>query len=690
MWSVLLIFIIMGVTCYPAGFALLTAAGRLLGQDKEQLYGIRSLNRTSVCMAGLVTASVYAQVWSLYGGVSSAAFFVFAGLSVLAWILLRGSMREYGRVRRAVPGMTGELLTGIPLSVLLALLTSTGYIHYDSDLYHAQAIRWAEQYGTVRGLANLHNRLGCNSAAFPLDALFSFSFTGRSYHAVTGFAAVLLWAECLRVLRSVSLKPSLERQAAGRWHASDFVRTAAMFYLFTITGWLVSPVPDYLAVMLAFYVVIRFLSHVEEKERNWYPYAILAVLAAFAGTVQAAALPLAGIGLWALVLLFSGRARSGGAGAAFTGIGQPDPGEKPDGTRPDDKSPDDKSPDVRKTEDPVMGFSQENSGKTNIYAGQAPYAPDDIYGPFLERKRRRQEAARKAALHDGSGSTPHAGDLAKLRPLGRGEKWKNLALVLLWMLLVLTPYFARNVLLSGYLIYPLAHTGWFSVPWKVPYDLTLSDLRQGQTLARGLTDPSRNFDAPVSAWFSGWFRALAPVDRAFFAFAVLSVVVVLILFLRRIVRAGKHSDPFLIPEMILEAVLAAGLAVWFFHAPQMRYGCMFVYSLAALNLGLIYLAIPLRDKERAVAMAMVLFLGYKIVMVGADEVRMPFYENLVRQQDYSEYDMTEYTIGTLRILRPTEGDQAGYAAFPSSAEDRSGKILPLGENLRDGFRAAGE
>jgi len=45
-------------------------------------------------------------------------------------------------------------------------------IAYDADLYHANIVRWLNEYGTPLGLANLHTRLGNNSIWLVLAALF--------------------------------------------------------------------------------------------------------------------------------------------------------------------------------------------------------------------------------------------------------------------------------------------------------------------------------------------------------------------------------------------------------------------------------------------------------------------------------------------------------------------------------------
>lgn len=124
-------------------------------------------------------------------------------------------------------------------------------MHYDSDLYHAQSIHWIETYGAVKGLANLHNRLGYNSAAFALTALYSFSFTNQSYHAVQGF--------CYFLLLLVSLQGLFGKDRARMPLPYRFLYLAALFYLATVSNEIVSPASDCFMVLLAFLILLFFL-----------------------------------------------------------------------------------------------------------------------------------------------------------------------------------------------------------------------------------------------------------------------------------------------------------------------------------------------------------------------------------------------------------------------------------------------
>jgi hypothetical protein len=71
----------------------------------------------------------------------------------------------------------------IPTLIALTCLFSCLIYNYnsDTDLYHANAVEWIKQYGTVPGLANLHARLGVNTSWHILAAIIDHSiWTARS------------------------------------------------------------------------------------------------------------------------------------------------------------------------------------------------------------------------------------------------------------------------------------------------------------------------------------------------------------------------------------------------------------------------------------------------------------------------------------------------------------------------------
>ena len=146
MLQVLLVFFYMGVTCFILGYGALS----LITRGRYHIH-----HRLSYLMAGVVCASVYAEIFSIFAPVGAAAnVILLVACAVIVWcfreqiakrLMARAGMKGLGSFRRSLPD--GYLLAHRIwlLYVLLALAfaygTSHGIMHYDTGLYHAQSIR---------------------------------------------------------------------------------------------------------------------------------------------------------------------------------------------------------------------------------------------------------------------------------------------------------------------------------------------------------------------------------------------------------------------------------------------------------------------------------------------------------------------------------------------------------------------
>ena len=573
MLSVLLIYGVIFITTYWLGRGLLRMLRLTPSGADAILYS----------MTGTAVAGFYAQVWSIFGGVSAAAFVVYALLALAAAVVLfaRGGRRtQADRVPARVcalnsgsAGRYAQVALTIALVMVFAYAASRGYIHYDTDLYHAQSIHWIEKYGAVRGLGNLHTRLGYNSAAFPLTALFSFSFLGgQSYHAVSGYLALMLALESFRLFTQRG------RLLSFRLLPSDFVRLSALFYLFAVIDEIVSPASDYYMVCFAFYIFIRFSDDGKDEaqmadDAPLHLDIVLSFLAVFTVTIKLSA---------AMILLIS-----------------------------------------------LLPVAQ-----------------------LLRRKDFRRIAV-TAILCAGSAA----------------------------------PFFIRNVILTGYLVYPFPKLDLFHVIWKVPAGAAASDAAEIAAYGRGITDPS-HFGDGISVWLRPWFAAQAGVDRmAILAGAVLVIpaAVVLLIKIRRREQGAAR-------QLIFLGTSLACTVFWFVQAPLFRYGCVFVYTQAAFSAGVIAAAAGGKFQERPRQLLLrgflicsILFVLYKCAAVSREGTLLREHGYLISQKDYGTYPMEEYWIDGAEFYRPVSGDRSGYAPFPSTPTDRSAQVRMIGESIGDGF-----
>ncbi len=265
------IYVILTTFCVGYGIAYLV--------EKKLHYRIRGMD--SVLMAGLVAVTVYAELFSLLYKVGAVANgILLAVCAVVLFLLHRQIRRGLGDWWRETSRIKKVLL---PILFLLwAYFSSRGYMAYDSDLYHAQSIRWMEEYGVVPGLGNLHERFAYNSAAFAVNALYSMKWLlGRSLHTASGFFALLLSATALELGRTWKEK---------KLRLADYAMIGAVYYLVTIWDEVTAPSSDYLIMCTLFFIVIKWLLCLERDSsaagEKLVPYGLLCVAGVYALTLK--------------------------------------------------------------------------------------------------------------------------------------------------------------------------------------------------------------------------------------------------------------------------------------------------------------------------------------------------------------------------------------------------------------------
>ena len=621
MIAVLLIFAVMWVMTYMAGIVAMELMRRLYGRSGSPVFAAVT-DWIGTCIAGVVVLCVYAEFYSLFAGVGAASLLLALGACAAGFCcVIRTKSRRrvcrdgHSKVHDKAGDRTHSLcmcsITRVFAAILIFALfsvgTARGYMHFDSDLYHAQSIHWIEAYGVVKGLANLHNRLGYNSALFPLSALFSFHWLpgadGQSFHVVNGFLASLLCMECLKVFRmfcsasSAAARTCLpdagqdgdDSPAVFAAAGAEFVCVMGLYYLFSAFDEIVAPSSDCIMVLLTFYIVIRYLCCLSRMR------------------------------------------------------GMPDFG-------------------------------------TDTCAKAVQHETDEDGGTF--------ELALLSLLCVFNVSVKlSAAGLVLLAVLPawnllKKKDFANTALFLCAGMVIIAPYLIRNVILSGYLVYPFPSVDLFACDWKVPYGAALSDAREIRAWGKGLMDVAMA-EAPMKIWWSSWWWSLAKVDKALLVVSVSCFLPALL--------AGAANRSCAETSVLLS--LGAAFLFWLRSAPLIRYGCVFVYCLSAYEAALLCVwlrkkvGIPARPAKTAFFVFLVLFMTYKTVVTGQEQLRMDLRPYLLRQQDYGQYEVQGYTIDNIVIMCPTEGNQCGYSAFPSSPTDRSGYIELRGDRLEDGFRA---
>lgn len=366
-------------------------------------------------------------------------------------------------------GISYEGLFYLIFIIFIAFYTSRGDFHTDTGIYHAQAIHYIEEYGVIKGLANIQLHLGYNSAYLAFCALYTFAWIpgiganaggDLALHTVTGWIGVIGFIYSCYGLR--------------RWkyhskHLADLARIAFLIYIFTnITGFM-SPATDYSALMVCHYILCAWLDMYEQTEHDdntIYRLGMLSVYALFTASMKLSAAALVLIVLYPLIMLI------------------------------------------------------------------------------------------------------------------KGHKWRQLWTFTLVGFLSFLPYLIRNVILSGWLLYPFGSIDLFNVEWKVPLEYLQIDSAQITVWGRCLFDVDK-LDMPMSQWLPIWWEGQADYGQMILYGVILSVVMYLVSLCYALKRKIK-IDSILVVFLV---ALYINIAFWFLTAPFIRYGLAFLLTAPLVSIG---------------------------------------------------------------------------------------------------------
>jgi hypothetical protein len=236
--------------------------------------------------SGLLAVSLAVALRPVVG----AALAVAASAAAFVSVPVRGEVRSLiSLINPARAACLAAFVGGV------ALFTAQPVVLTDTGLYHAGAIRWLSQYGTVYGIGLVHFRLGFTSSWFALAAPFSAG--GLRSHAAAvmgGFGLFLLTLQTL---------VCLSRVLEGKRRRADWLFLSGAILLIPVLVWHTVPISAEPDVPLAILVLVTgwtiFVldtataeSSVRASSVNPGPFVIPVVLASGAMTVKSSAAPL--------------------------------------------------------------------------------------------------------------------------------------------------------------------------------------------------------------------------------------------------------------------------------------------------------------------------------------------------------------------------------------------------------------
>ena len=514
--------------------------------------------------AGLLCLTVYAQTYSIFSNVGKTAFYFIFVVAVLCMVFQLVYIVKKHKHQLSGTIQIWQICAVFVITMWTGLYTMKAPYFVDTYLYHAQAIRWIEEYGVVPGLGNLHNRFAYNSACMPLHALFSFSWIfEQPLHAVNGFLGCFFAGYAL-----ITNKLFIKSES----RLSDMLKCAILIYVFVSRINISSPGSDMPAMLIVLYVMCKWSECNENRENSRsLECGVLCLFAAWAVSIKLSAAACMILILYPAVMLI------------------------------------------------------------------------------------------------------------------KEKRWKTIMIDLVAGIIIVVPWLVRNVIISGYLLYPYSAIDLFDFDWKMPVEVLDYDRKEIMVWGREVKDVSR-FDESITQWFGTWFSGQIPRNKIFIIAGFLATLILIILIFIKLVdkfRNRNRIEFFLsnVSEWLVIITMIISEVFWLFSAPLVRYGVVYLLMPAAVVVFIIKELMGEYRFRRLAAIGMV-FMGSLLFLRNDDDFR------LTEPHGYWKMDNVKNEWYGLEIYSPAgEGYATGYDDFPAVTGARVLEgIVPRGSGLEDGFK----
>ena len=277
------------------------------------------------------------------------------------------------------------------------------------------------------------------------------------------------------------------------------------------------------------------------------------------------------------------------------------------------------------------------------------------------------------------------------RPLRDGEGLSTTFKLLIIALILFLPWVIRNLILSGYLVYPGLTFDPFHFDWRIPVEAVHRESTTITAWARFSAGEIQDVLAmSLPEWVNAWYHnqtrnrqlIFLSIIAAPFAYTVLLGLFAL---LKRSLSNQIWQN---LKSLALPLLAAyAGIAFWFFKAPFFRFG--YTFLIPALLLWLLPI-IHLFGLKRLQALRLPFLLTLLLIAFQGNVLVRSFEpatltDRLIQPADYVNLPTAPCDLYDTRVWCAEQFDVCGYESFPC-VPGADPLVAARGPALSDGFR----
>src|SRR6478609_459942 len=164
-----------------------------LGFVTDKILRLKNQNFAIYSVLGLFTTTVFTSFWAIFGRVNFEFHIALLFINLAIFLKFqKGIQLLYKTFLEELLSLTKHLKIALSIIavLILAQCASIPYI-IDNESYYIQTIKWINEYGFVKGLANLHFFLAQTSGWHILQSAYNFSFLYDKFNDISGFCLLL-------------------------------------------------------------------------------------------------------------------------------------------------------------------------------------------------------------------------------------------------------------------------------------------------------------------------------------------------------------------------------------------------------------------------------------------------------------------------------------------------------------------
>lgn len=236
----------------------------------DKILCLKNKNFIITSILGLFAITVFGSFWAIIGRINIEFHIVLLLFNLFVIIRFKSDILSiYKTHSKELNQLPIELKAYLSL-ITVMIIAQCSVMPYiiDNESYYIQTIKWINEYGFVKGIANLHLFLGQASGWHVTQSVFNFSFLYPNFNDISGFCLLLGVFFSIQKLNEFTINKKLTYLTIG------FFPIASIYFFQFISA----PSPDIPVYVFTFIILFYFLENYKKCEVEVFNLIIILTL----------------------------------------------------------------------------------------------------------------------------------------------------------------------------------------------------------------------------------------------------------------------------------------------------------------------------------------------------------------------------------------------------------------------------